>query len=294
MPARGVGAVEALEHVRQVLLGEARARGRAPSASPSRSATSTAPPGGLHLTRVVEQVGHRAARSARARRARASARARVVDAPACRVARRARSTRPSTSSSSRTSSSASPARVPRASSTTSPTSAGQLVQLLDDVGPQRLALVGRQPVGVLERLDVGPQAGDRRAQLVAGVGDQLALGVDRALERVERGVEAAGQPGELVVALDLHALGQVGLGGEASVRRVKRRDRRERGAGDHGAQRRGQRDARRPPTSTSDQQDAVELVVDLVSGRATCTAPPPGRACGEHPQVHAVDLVSAK
>ena len=76
----------------------------------------------------------------------------------------------------------------------------QLVELGDDVRAQRGALVLGQPVGVLERLDVRPQARDRRAQLVAGVGDEVALGLDRALERVERGVEAPREPGELVVA----------------------------------------------------------------------------------------------
>ena len=55
---------------------------------------------------------------------------------------------------------------------------GELVELGDDVGPKRRELVGRQPIGLLERLDVRAQARDRRAQLVARVGDELALRLD--------------------------------------------------------------------------------------------------------------------
>ena len=88
---------------------------------------------------------------------------------------------------------------------------GELVELRDDVGAQALALVLGQPVGVLQHLDVGAQARDRRAQLVAGVGDEMALRLGRALERVERRVEAARQPRELVLALDLEPLREVGV-----------------------------------------------------------------------------------
>jgi hypothetical protein len=77
---------------------------------------------------------------------------------------------------------------------------GELVELLDDVPAQTLAILGLQARGVLEDLDVGAQGGDRGAQLVAGVGDQVALGLQRARECVERGVEAGGEPGELVAS----------------------------------------------------------------------------------------------
>ena len=56
----------------------------------------------------------------------------------------------------------------------------QLVELGDDVGAQARALLLGQAVGVLQHLDVGAQARDRRAQLVACVGDQVALRLDRA------------------------------------------------------------------------------------------------------------------
>ena len=81
----------------------------------------------------------------------------------------------------------------------------QLADLLDDVGQQALAFVDLHVLRLLEDLDVRAQAGDGRAQLVRGVGDQLALGVDgrverahRVLERVEHRVEADRQAPDLV------------------------------------------------------------------------------------------------
>ena len=53
----------------------------------------------------------------------------------------------------------------------------QLVQLADDVPAQALLLVRGQALGFAQHLDVRAQRGDRRAQLVAGVGDQLPLGL---------------------------------------------------------------------------------------------------------------------
>src|SRR5205823_7340871 len=83
---------------------------------------------------------------------------------------------------------------------------GEAVELLDDVRTEALAVLRRQAVGLSERLDVGPQRGDRCAQLVRGVGHQLPLCLHRALERIERGVEAPRQPGELVAALHVEAV----------------------------------------------------------------------------------------
>ena len=75
----------------------------------------------------------------------------------------------------------------------------------------------------LQDLDVGAQGGDRRAQLVARVGDQVALGRHRALERVERGVEAPRQARQLVAAAHLQALARGrDCRVSVSVRRVKR------------------------------------------------------------------------
>ena len=81
----------------------------------------------------------------------------------------------------------------------------QLLDLLDHVGEQALAFVGLHVVRLLQDLDVRAQAGDGRAQLVRGVGHQLALRVHgcverahRALERVEHRVEARRQAPDLV------------------------------------------------------------------------------------------------
>ena len=57
--------------------------------------------------------------------------------------------------------------------------AGELLELLDDVGEQRLALVVGDQVGVGEDLDVGADARDRRAQFVRCIGDELALRAQR-------------------------------------------------------------------------------------------------------------------
>ena len=83
----------------------------------------------------------------------------------------------------------------------------QLLDLLDHVAQQPPALAGVHVSGLLQDLDVRAQAGDGRAQLVRGVGDELALrvngGVERAhrvLERVEHRVEARRQPPDLVLA----------------------------------------------------------------------------------------------
>ena len=92
----------------------------------------------------------------------------------------------------------------------------QLLDLLDDVAEQLLALGGVHVVGLLEDLDVGAQARDRRAQLVRGVGDELALGVHggverahRALERVEHRVEADREAPDLVGAVGRDASREV-------------------------------------------------------------------------------------
>ena len=62
----------------------------------------------------------------------------------------------------------------------------QLLGLLDHVGQHRVALLGVQLVGRKQDLDVRPQARDRGAELVRGVGDELTLGADRFVERVTR------------------------------------------------------------------------------------------------------------
>ena len=113
----------------------------------------------------------------------------------------------------------------------------ELGRLLLDVVQQPRALVRRQRLGLGQHLDVGAQAGDRRAQLVRGVGDELALGGDRALERVEHRVEVLGQLADLVVGLDLDPAAEVLGGGDVARRLGHVRDRRDDVARDEPAER---------------------------------------------------------
>ena len=91
----------------------------------------------------------------------------------------------------------------RASSTRSPTrvvSSSSCART--SVSSSVRASSGSAAAGLGEQVDVGAQRGERRAQLVAGVGDQPALPVPRRGERGEHLVERRRQPGDLVVALD--------------------------------------------------------------------------------------------
>ena len=81
----------------------------------------------------------------------------------------------------------------------------QLLDLGADVVEELGLLLGREPAGLVglgEQVEVRAQRGERRPQLVAGVGHQPALPVARGLEGGEHGVERRGQAGDLVVALD--------------------------------------------------------------------------------------------
>ena len=55
---------------------------------------------------------------------------------------------------------------------------GELVELLDHVGPQRLAILGREQLLIAHQLEIGADGGDRGPQLMRGVGDQVTLGLD--------------------------------------------------------------------------------------------------------------------
>ena len=143
---------------------------------------------------------------------------------------------------------------------------------------------GRQPLRVLERLDVRAQARDRRAQLVARVGHEVALRLDRALERVERGVEAAREARQLVAALGFDALRGVGVAGEllGAPREAAT-----------GASAVRATSAPRPapsatpaaPTSISTSTTRSSWRSISSSGRATCSAPRAPAARREHAQV---------
>ena len=92
----------------------------------------------------------------------------------------------------------------------------ELLALLDDVGEQAPAILGLELDLLEQDLDVGAQARHRRAQLVRGVGDELALGADGLVERLARGlqavehrVEVGGELADLVVGVDVDAPGEV-------------------------------------------------------------------------------------
>ena len=262
MPRAERRAIEAVEHVRQVLVGDPGAvvahddrPVRAPPARRRRRAGSTS------------------------RRCRADSRPRA----------RCVAGTPRTNVSSRSVVNVTPARLRRARSTASaatqveadvlgldavllaareldevPDEDGHLVELLDDVGEQALALLGRQRAFACEHLDVRAQAGERRPQLVRGVRDELPL----------RARASRSSAPSIVLKLPARRLSSsspsrvdpLGRGrrvaATCSVAAGQPADGRERGAGDEQAEpgRDGDAAARR---SGSGPADARERVVDL-------------------------------
>ncbi len=172
----------------------------------------------------------------------------------------------------------------------------QLLDLLDDVAEQPLALVGVHVLALLlQDLDVRAQAGDRRAQLVRGVGDELALRVhgvvERAhgvLERVEHRVEAAGEPPELVFAGGLDAPAEVARDGDVLGGVGEALERLYGGAGDEPPEQRGERDAA-DDEQREDQAQAAEQAVDFGQRLGELHDVPLAERLGEHAQVDAVD-----
>ena len=113
-------AVEAVEDVREVLVGDPRAVVAHGDLAVARPSTSTCPPGGLHFAALSSRFDDRALDRGRRRRGRATPRGRSRTSTAGRL-RRARSTASAATRSSRTSSGPRPARCSsRASSTSSP------------------------------------------------------------------------------------------------------------------------------------------------------------------------------
>ena len=105
---------------------------------------------------------------------------------------------------------------------------GQLAALAVEVVEQ---LAARRPAARLldaaQHRDVGAQAGQRRAQLVAGVLHQLLLVVAAAGQRAEHPVERRAQPAGLVGAVDRHldveAAGRGHVARPPAVSRTSRR-----------------------------------------------------------------------
>ncbi len=92
---------------------------------------------------------------------------------------------------------------------------GQLAQLCLCGGDDACALMRGQLLAERERVEVGLHAGQRCAQLVRGVGDELALSQARALERGQHRVEARREPSQLVLLVRLDAMAEVLCAGHA-------------------------------------------------------------------------------
>ena len=166
---------------------------------------------------------------------------------------------------------------------------GQLAALAVEVGDQPAALVGVETVEVAQHRDVGAQAGQRGAQLVAGVLHELGLLLAAALQRPEHPAERAAQPGRLVGPVGRH------VDVEAA------------GRGDHAGglgeafQPAGElptdqpADDRRSADGDGDgpqrvPQDRVERGIGLGQGAGQDDRPTRLRRHGEHAVRHAVDL----
>ena len=100
--------------------------------------------------------------------------------------------------------------VPRGQLGQVPHQVGQLLQLHQDIVDQDRAIGLREFVDPPDDLEVGAQAGERRAELVGGVHDQLGLGPAGELEGLEQTVEGAAEASELVGATWREAAGDVG------------------------------------------------------------------------------------
>ena len=132
-------------------------------------------------------------------------------------------------------------------------------------------LVGAVARGVL---DVAQQRGDRRAQLVGGVGEQPALARARLLQRGEHAVEHAGEPADLIQRRRLgsrrvgSAVASISPAAAASVR-SGRRPRRVSAAAASAAS----SATAAPVSATSTPRREVVWAMSEVS-EATSTAPP--------------------
>ena len=73
----------------------------------------------------------------------------------------------------------------------------EVVALLDR-GDQRLAHLGGVSARAQRSLQLGLDDGHGRAQLVAGVGDEVALALERAAEAIEHLVQRFAEPADLV------------------------------------------------------------------------------------------------
>ena len=174
----------------------------------------------------------------------------------------------------------------------------QLLDLLDDVARAARCCSSRSMsvALLLQDLDVRAQAGDGRAQLVRGVGDELALGVHggverahRALERVEHRVEAAAPAGRSRLRRPARCAGSgPACSATCSVASVRRLS----GCTAAPATSRPSSAASAmPPTSSSARirRRRREQAVDFGQRLGELHGAPGAERLGEHAQVHAVD-----
>ena len=177
----------------------------------------------------------------------------------------------------------------------------ELLDLLDHVAEQPAMFLRVHVLALLlQDLDVRAQAGHRRAQLVRGVGHELALRVHgrverahRALERVEHGVEAAGQPPELVFAGGLDAPAEVpgqgdvlgGLG--EALQRLHGRAR-------HQAPEQGRERDAADDQQHQDQAQAAEQAVHFGERLGELHGASRAERLGEDAQMDAVDVCVAE
>ena len=193
--------------------------------TPSASRTVTVPPGGLHLAALSSRLVTARSRPGRSPTTHQGSVSTSKATPGAR--RRTRATARSTTSARSTGSTDVGQRLVAGQLDQVADQRGQLLDLGAHVVEQLGAGLRRQPrrrlVGLGEQVEVGAQRGERGAQLVAGVGDQLALPVARGGQRGEHLVERRGQPGDLVVALDRQRVAGPRCGRSRSTAAVSRR-----------------------------------------------------------------------
>ena len=206
--ARLIGAVEALEHALAALLAQARARRPPPRSRRSPLTRPTRHVHGRSRRRVRADVARagcrRPAAAGRDRRARRRRRRRARSAASGSTIRAVSTASPTTSSSSTGSRSSGRPSSSRASSSRSSTSRLMRSDSRRDSRHRAREVVGPAVGAAREQLGVCAHGGERRAQLVRGVGDeapQLPLGCLARLERrfdlAEHRVEREAEPADL-------------------------------------------------------------------------------------------------
>ncbi len=210
--------------------------------SPSRTVTSTVPPGGLHLAALSSRLP--TARSSCAAGARHEGRRGVEgEGQAGRVQARPVDRPPHEGVQAQVLALLAVLGPARQADDVAH-QAAEVLELGGDVAQQPPPLAGLEPVVVGQHLDVGPQGGERRAQLVGGVHDQPALALLGGLQGREHLVEGAGQARHLVAALHVDAAAEVAGVGDLLGGAVQAPHRRQARARHGGGEQAGQGDAR--------------------------------------------------